>query len=195
MRGVGCSVAVDESLTRLRGQVTERKTIGQGRLHGSRIEDYAIIGDCETAALVGRDGSIDWLCWPRFSSGACFAALLGDADNGRWQIAPADGKSKITRTYREHTLILETTFEAKDGVFTLIDFMPERGRHSDIVRIVRGVKGQPAVRMELAIRFDYGRVVPWVERVDGGLVAIAGPDLAVFRTSVEHHGEDLKTIS
>ncbi len=161
----------------------------------SRIEDYAIIGDCETAALVGRDGSIDWLCWPRFSSGACFAALLGDADNGRWQISPATAVTNTTRKYREHTLILETTFEARDGVFTLIDFMPERGRHSDIVRIVRSVKGQPAVRMELAIRFDYGRVVPWVERVDGGLVAIAGPDLTVFRTTVEHHGEDLKTVS
>ena len=106
------------------------------------IEDYAIIGDCETAALVGKDGSIDWLCWPAFSSGACFAALLGDANHGRWQIAPAADAPKVTRKYRDHTLILETTFEANDGTFTLIDFMPIRGRHSDIVRIVRGVKGR-----------------------------------------------------
>ncbi len=159
------------------------------------IEDYAIIGDCETAALVGKDGSIDWLCWPAFSSGACFAALLGDANNGRWQIAPAVGAPKVSRKYRDHTLILETTFEANDGTFTLIDFMPIRGRHSDIVRIVRGVKGRTAVRMELALRFDYGRIVPWVERFDGGLLAIAGPDMAVFRTSLDHRGEDMKTVS
>jgi GH15 family glucan-1,4-alpha-glucosidase len=160
-----------------------------------RIEDYAMIGDCETAALVGKDGSIDWLCWPAFCSGACFAALLGDADNGRWQIAPAADAPKITRKYRDHTLILETTFEAKDGTFTLIDFMPIRGRHSDVVRIVRGVKGRPAIHMDLALRFDYGRIIPWVERFDGGLLAIAGPDMAVFRTSAEHHGEELKTVS
>jgi GH15 family glucan-1,4-alpha-glucosidase len=160
-----------------------------------RIEDYAMIGDCETAALVGKDGSIDWLCWPAFSSGACFAALLGDAENGRWQIAPAADAPKITRKYRDHTLILETTFEANDGIFILIDFMPIRGRHSDIVRIVRGVQGRPAIHMDLALRFDYGRIIPWVERFDGGLLAIAGPDMAVFRTSVEHHGEELKTVS
>jgi GH15 family glucan-1,4-alpha-glucosidase len=161
----------------------------------SRIEDYALIGDCETAALVGRDGSLDWLCWPRFSSGACFAALLGDAENGRWQIAPAMDILRVTRRYRPHTLILETTFEAKDGSFTLIDFMPERGRHSHIVRVVRGVQGQTAVRMELALRFDYGRVVPWVERVDSGIRAIAGPDMAVFRSTVEHRGEQMTTVS
>jgi GH15 family glucan-1,4-alpha-glucosidase len=160
-----------------------------------RVEDYAIIGDCETAALVGSDGSIDWLCWPTFSSGACFAALLGDAGNGYWRIAPASDAAKITRKYRDHTLILETTFEASDGVVTLIDFMPIRGRHSDIVRIVRGEKGQTAMRMELAVRFDYGRIVPWVERFDGGLRMIAGPDMAVMRTSVEHRGEDMKTVS
>jgi GH15 family glucan-1,4-alpha-glucosidase len=160
-----------------------------------RIEDYAIIGDCETAALVGKDGSIDWLCWPAFSSGACFAALLGDAENGRWQIAPAAEAPKVTRKYRDHALILETTFEASDGTFTLIDFMPIRGRHSDLVRIVRGVRGRPAIHMELALRFDYGRTIPWVQRFDGGLLAIAGPDMAVFRTSVEHRGEDMRTVS
>jgi GH15 family glucan-1,4-alpha-glucosidase len=162
---------------------------------GLKIEDYAVIGDCETAALVGIDGSIDWLCWPSFCSGACFASLLGDAENGRWQIRPAGAATKTTRKYREHTLILETTFEAEDGVFTLIDFMPVRGRHSDVVRIVRGVRGKPAVRMELALRFDYGRVVPWVTRVEGGLLAIAGPDMAVLRTAVEHRSEDMKTVA
>jgi GH15 family glucan-1,4-alpha-glucosidase len=160
-----------------------------------RIEDYAIIGDYETAALVGKNGSIDWLCWPAFSSGACFAGLLGDENNGFWRIAPTANALKTTRKYRDHTLILETTFEASDGTFTLIDFMPIRGRHSDIVRIIQGVKGSPAIRMELALRFDYGRIVPWVERFDGGVVAIAGPDMAVFRTSVEHRGEDMKTVS
>ena len=160
-----------------------------------KIEDYALIGDCETAALVGKDGSIDWLCWPAFSSGACFAAILGDPGNGRWKIAPAGEIVNVTRKYRDHTLILETTFEAKDGAFTLIDFMPVRGKHSDVVRIVRGLRGQVAVRMELAIRFDYGRIIPWVTRFDGGLQAIAGPDMAAFRTSVEHHGEDMKTVA
>jgi GH15 family glucan-1,4-alpha-glucosidase len=160
-----------------------------------RIEDYAIIGDCETAALVGKNGSIDWLCWPAFSSGACFAALLGEEDNGFWRIAPATETLNTTRKYRDHTLILETTFEASDGTFKLIDFMPIRGRHSDIVRIVQGVKGQASIRMELALRFDYGRIVPWVERFDGGLLAIAGPDMAVFRTSLDHRGEDMKTVS
>jgi GH15 family glucan-1,4-alpha-glucosidase len=162
---------------------------------GLKIEDYALIGDCETAALVGKNGSIDWLCWPSFGSGACFAALLGDAGNGRWVIAPSAGATKTTRAYREHTLILETTFEAEDGVFTLIDFMPVRGRHSDVVRIVRGVSGRPAVRMELALRFDYGRVVPWVTRFDGGVLGVAGPDMAVLRTAVEHRGEDMKTVA
>jgi GH15 family glucan-1,4-alpha-glucosidase len=160
-----------------------------------RIEDYAVIGDCETAALVGSDGTINWLCWPDFGSGACFAALVGDEKNGYWKIAPAMGATKVTRKYREHTLILETTFESQDGVFTLTDFMPIRGRHSDIVRVVSGVKGQVAVRMELALRFDYGRIVPWVTRFDGSLQMIAGPDMAVLRTNVEHHGEDMKTVS
>jgi GH15 family glucan-1,4-alpha-glucosidase len=160
-----------------------------------RIEDYAVIGDCETAALVGKDGSIDWLCWPTFCSGACFAALLGGPENGRWVIAPATEAIKTTRKYRDHTLILETTFEAADGVFTLIDFMPVRGRHSDIARIVRGVKGRPAVRMELALRFDYGQVVPWVTRFEGGVQGIAGPDMTVLRTKVELRGEEMKTVA
>ncbi|HZI42874.1 MAG TPA: trehalase-like domain-containing protein, partial [Gemmatimonadaceae bacterium] len=116
-----------------------------------RIEDYAMIGDCETAALVGRDGSIDWLCWPRFDSSACFAAILGGPDHGRWQIAPKDPKPKITRRYREQTLILETDFETPDGAVTVIDFMPLRGHASDLARIVIGRRGRVEMRMELIL--------------------------------------------
>src|ERR1700760_2652080 len=122
----------------------------------SRIEDYGLIGDCETAALVGRDGSIDWLCWPAFDSDACFAALLGTPKNGRWLIAPEDAVLKTSRRYWDNTLILETQFETKDGTVALIDFMPRRGHASDIVRLVRGVKGRVKMRMELAIRFGLG---------------------------------------
>jgi len=161
----------------------------------ARIEDYAMIGDCETAALVGRNGSIDWLCWPDFSSEACFASLLGNQDNGYWKIAPAIGKSKTTRRYRPHTLILETTFEHPDGSFRLIDFMPVRQRDSHIVRIVEGIRGTVPVRMELALRFDYGRTVPWVTHLKDGVRAVAGPNLAVLRASVPLRGENLKTIA
>ena len=161
----------------------------------SRIEDYALIGDCETAALVGRDGSIDWLCWPTFSSPACFAALLGDVSNGRWLVAP-EAKAKCTRRYRKRSLILETTFETEDGVLTLIDFMPIRGRNSDIVRLVRGVRGRVSMNMELVLRFDYGRSVPWVTRIeDNVLRAISGPDMVTLRTPAELEGENLKTVS
>jgi GH15 family glucan-1,4-alpha-glucosidase len=161
----------------------------------AKIEDYALIGDCETAALVDRNGSIDWLCWPDFSSEACFAALLGTEENGNWKIAPANGKWKTVRRYRPHTLILETTFEHTDGSFRLIDFMPVRQRNSHIVRIVEGIRGKIAVRMELALRFDYGRTVPWVTGLKDGVRAIAGPSLAVLRSSVPTHGENLKTIA
>ncbi|MGA7485478.1 MAG: glycoside hydrolase family 15 protein [Xanthobacteraceae bacterium] len=161
----------------------------------ARLEDYALIGDCETAALIARDGSIDWLCWPRFDGGACFAALLGTSEHGRWRIAPADPKARITRRYREDTLILETDFETRDGAVTLIDFMPPRGRASDVVRIVVGRRGQLAMHCELILRFDYGGLVPWVTRLaDGTLRAIAGPDMAVLRTPIELVGEDLKTV-
>jgi GH15 family glucan-1,4-alpha-glucosidase len=161
----------------------------------AKIEDYALIGDSETAALVDKNGSIDWLCWPDFSSEACFAALLGTEENGYWKIAPATGKWKTTRRYRPHTLILETTFEHADGSFRLIDFMPLRQRNSHIVRIVEGIRGKIAVRMELALRFDYGRTVPWVTSIKDGVRAIAGPSLAVLRSSVPTHGENLKTIA
>jgi GH15 family glucan-1,4-alpha-glucosidase len=160
-----------------------------------RIEDYAIIGDCEAAALIGRNGSANWLCWPRFDSRACFAALLGDENNGRWLIAPRDEPIHIRRQYRDDTLILETTFETKDGEVTLIDFMPPRHTASEFVRLVKGVRGQVAMRVELVIRFDYGSLVPWVTRLsDGTLRAIAGPDMLVLRTPVKVHGENLKTV-
>ncbi len=161
----------------------------------ARIEDYALIGDCATAALVARDGSIDWLCWPRFDGGACFAALLGTAEHGRWLVAPAETPVRVSRRYRDDTLILETDFETPTGAVTLIDFMPPRGRASDVVRIVRGRRGAVAMRTEVIFRFDYGANVPWVTRmVDGALRAIAGPDMAVLRTPVALRGEDFKTV-
>ncbi|HET7593903.1 MAG TPA: trehalase-like domain-containing protein, partial [Stellaceae bacterium] len=160
-----------------------------------RIEDYALIGDCATAALVARDGSIDWLCWPRFDGGACFAALLGTREHGRWLVAPVETPTRITRRYRPDTLILETEFETESGAVTLIDFMPLRGRASDLVRIVRGRRGTVAMRTEIIFRFDYGANVPWVTRMeDGSLRAIAGPDMTVLRTPVALRGEDLKTV-
>jgi GH15 family glucan-1,4-alpha-glucosidase len=161
----------------------------------SRIEDYALIGDCETAALVDRNGSIDWLCWPAFSSEACFAKLLGTDDNGYWRIAPTDGEWKTTRKYREHTLIVETVFETKDWAVRLTDFMPVRGKNSDVVRKVEGIRGETRMRMELSLRFDYGRSVPWVNRIEKGIRAIAGPNLCVLRASVPTHGENMKTVA
>ena len=160
-----------------------------------KIEDYALIGDCESAALVDRNGSIDWLCWPDFSSEACFASLLGTEDNGYWKISPCEGEWKTTRRYRDHTLILETTFEHSQGSFRLIDFMPIREKFSDVVRFVEGVRGKVDVRMELALRFDYGRAVPWVTRIYDGVRAIAGPNLTVLHASVPVHGENLKTVA
>jgi GH15 family glucan-1,4-alpha-glucosidase len=165
------------------------------------LEDYALIGDCETAALVSRDGSIDWLCWPRFDSPACFAALLGTSQHGRWLIAPAAPEASVTRRYRRNTLILETTFETPDGSVRLLDFMPPRGGHpepdnSDVVRIVCGVSGRVTMQTELVLRFDYGQAVPWVTRLpDGTVRAIAGPDMVVMHTPVPLHGEDLKTLA
>ncbi len=155
------------------------------------IEDYAIIGDCETAALVGRDLSIDWLCWPRFDSSACFANLLGTKDNGRWLIEPVDPGAKITRNYRGHSLILETTIKTADGVAVVIDFMPTRMRGSHLIRLVRGVSGSVKFRTELIIRFDYGSVVPWVRRCeDGSLQAVAGPDRLVLRAPIRLRPKD-----
>jgi GH15 family glucan-1,4-alpha-glucosidase len=162
----------------------------------SRIEDYGLIGDCQTAALVGRDGSIDWLCWPAFDSDACFAGLLGTHRHGRWLIEPAEQVTKSSRRYWDNTLILETRFETANGVVALIDFMPPRGDASDVVRLVRGVAGKVKLRMQLVIRFGFGVDIPWVKRTeDGALLAISGPDMTVLRTAVETRGEDLTTVA
>ena len=159
------------------------------------IENYALIGDCETAALVGRDGSIDWLCWPRFDSDACFAALLGAPEHGRWLIAPQDGTARVTRRYLPNTLILETRFETAEGVATLVDFMPGHQTGSSIVRLITGERGHIAMRTELVIRFGYGATVPWMMKLDDGTRrAIAGPDMALLRTTAPLRGENLKTI-
>ncbi|TCI00555.1 glycoside hydrolase family 15 protein [Roseococcus sp. SYP-B2431] len=161
------------------------------------IEDYGLIGDGRTAALVGRDGSIDWLCWPRFDSASCFAALLGDEGHGHWSIAPAGGEARATRAYRGDTMILETVFETRDGSFAVIDFMPAARPDSSIIRIVEGRRGTSPVRMQLRLRFDYGSSVPWVTRLpDGtGISAIAGPNLVVLRSEAELHGENLATVA
>ena len=159
-----------------------------------RIEGYALIGDCKTAALVGRDGSIDWLCWPRFDSPACFAALLGKADNGRWLIAPKDPPISAARRYRPGTLVLETEFQVETGSAAVIDFMPP-GDGAHLVRIVVGRSGRVDFQTELVVRFNYGAAVPWVNRLDDGSIsAIAGPERLLMRTPVGLYGEDLRTV-
>src|SRR6266481_1217103 len=161
----------------------------------SHIEDYALIGDCEAAALVARNGSLDWLCWPRFDSDACFAALLGSEDHGHWQIAPRDDGARITRRYRPNTLILETRFECSEGAVTLVDFMPLQATHSSVVRLVVGERGRVTMCTKLVLRFGYGAIVPWVMRLDDGtLRAIAGPDMVVLRTPVQLTGQNLTTV-
>lgn len=161
-----------------------------------RIEDYALIGDLEACALVGKNGSVDWLCWPRFDSEACFAALLGDPENGRWLIAPSCPIKRTRQTYREDTLILETEFETAGGSVTLIDFMPPREKHSDLVRIVRGNRGRVPMHMEFTLRFNYGKTIPWVTRLRSGtLRAVAGPNMTILRTPAEVRGQDMKTVS
>ena len=161
-----------------------------------RIEDYAMIGDCHSAALSCNNGSIDWLCWPRFDSSACFAALLGGPENGRFMIRPVAPVIRSSRKYRGDTLILETEFETADGAVTLIDFMPNGSDVSDLIRIVVGRRGRVEMQMELVLRFDYGASVPWVSRLpDGGVRAVAGPDMTVLRTPVELRGERMKTLA
>ena len=160
-----------------------------------RIEDYAIIADLQSVALVGKDGAIDWLCLPRFDSDACFAALLGTRDNGRWQIAPEGQVVAVRRNYRPGTLVLETDFETEDGAVTLIDLMPISGQGTDVVRIVVGRRGRVPMRMDLVIRFAYGSAVPWVRRTAGGIEAVAGPDALRLTTPVEVHGEELATVA
>jgi GH15 family glucan-1,4-alpha-glucosidase len=160
-----------------------------------RIEDYALIGDCETAALVGLNGSIDWLCLPRFDSDACFAAILGSREHGRWLIAPKDPRARVTRRYRPKTLILETTFETAEGAVTLVDFMPLSSGHSDVVRLVVGQHGRVEMHTELILRFGYGATVPWVTYTEERMLrAIAGPDMVLMQTPVPLHGENLTTV-
>jgi GH15 family glucan-1,4-alpha-glucosidase len=161
----------------------------------SRIEDYALVGDCQTGALVARDGSVDWLCLPRFDSGACFATLLGTPQHGRWLLTPRGEVRAARRRYREGTLVLETEFETADGVAAVIDCMPGRGREPHLVRVVEGRRGQVPMRLELILRFDYGSVVPWVQRAEDGIWAIAGPDSVRLRTPVALHGENFTTVA
>ena len=159
------------------------------------IEDYALIGNLRTAALVGRDGSIDWLCVPRFDDAACFCALLGTPEHGRWSIAPTQPVRRTQRRYSANTLILETDFETATGSVRIVDFMPTWGERTDVVRIVEGVRGRVSMRMELVLRFGYGNVIPWVRQVDGTLLATAGPSSAQVRGAVETHGEDFRTVA
>ncbi len=159
------------------------------------IEHYALIGDCQTAALVGLDGSIDWMCLPRFDSPACFAALLGTHENGRWLIAPV-AAATATRRYRDGTLVLETDFETADGAVRVIDSMPLENDRWDVVRIVEGLSGRVSMRMEMVVRFDYGSIVPWVRRSDdGSVIAVAGPDTVQLHSPVQTHGENMRTVA
>lgn len=161
----------------------------------SRIEDYALIGDCQTVALVDRQGSIDWLCFPRFDSPACFASLLGTRDHGNWQIAPTGNIRSTSRQYRGETLVLETEFETDEGRVALIDCMPLRTGLPDVLRVIEGRAGTVSMRSELVIRFDYGSIVPWVRQIDRGIRATAGPDTLYCRSDIEQHGEDLRTVA
>src|SRR5204863_8006002 len=161
----------------------------------TRIEDYAFISDTQTGALVSRDGCVDWLCFPRFDSSACFASLLGTRDNGHWRFWPKEEIDRTSRRYRGDALILETEIETKEGAVRLIDFMPPRGQNPDLIRIVEGIRGQVVMQMELIIRFDYGRTIPWVRTGHGGLEAIAGPNGLILRTPVKTRGEDLTTVA
>src|SRR5881275_1655030 len=161
----------------------------------TKIEDYAFLSDTQTSALVSRDGCVDWLCFPRFDSGACFASLLGTRDNGHWRFWPKEKTVTTSRRYRGNTLILETEIETKSGAVRLIDFMPPRGENPDIIRIVEGLRGKVSLQMELVIRFDYGQIVPWVRNRNDGLEAIAGPDGLILRTPIETYGKDLTTVA
>jgi GH15 family glucan-1,4-alpha-glucosidase len=161
----------------------------------AKIEDYAFLSDTQTGALVSRDGCVDWLCFPRFDSPACFASLLGEKKNGHWSFSPADKIDKVSRRYRGDTLIVETEIETASGAVRLIDFMPPRGKNPDIIRIVEGLRGEVRMEMELIIRFEYGLIIPWVRKAHDGLEAIAGPDGLVLRTPVETRGKDLTTVA
>jgi GH15 family glucan-1,4-alpha-glucosidase len=172
----------------------QERAFNVARKH-TKIEDYAFLSDTQTAALVSRDGCVDWLCLPRFDSPACFASLLGDAHNGHWRFFPEEETKAARRRYRGDSLILETELETESGWVRLIDFMPPRGENPDIIRIVEGVRGTVPMQMELIIRFDYGQIVPWVRKRHGGLEAIAGPDGLILRTPVATRGKDLTTVA
>ncbi len=159
------------------------------------IEAYGVIGDTRTAALVGRDGSIDWLCVPRFDSPAYFAALVGDEDNGRWKLAPAAPVRATRRRYLGDSLALETELDTDDGTVRLIDWMPAGGEYPHVRRLVEGVRGQVSMRMELVIRFDYGSVVLWVQHLDGAIAAMGGPDALYLWSPVDTHGQRLTTVA
>src|ERR1700751_5867432 len=160
----------------------------------TKIEDYGFLSDTQTGALVSRDGCVDWLCFPRFDSPACFASLLGGKENGHWLFFSKEKVASTRRCYRGETLILETEIETKGGAVRLIDFMPPRGENPDLIRIVEGIRGEVAMQMELIIRFDYGRTIPWVRRAHGGLEAIAGPNGLILRTPVKTWGKDMTTV-
>jgi GH15 family glucan-1,4-alpha-glucosidase len=170
---------------------------GNGVRRVPHIEDYALIGDCHSAALVSREGSIDWLCWPRFDSPACFAALVGTPDNGRWRLAPTQPPTRMTRHYRAGTMILETIFETQNGSVALIDFMTAATGGSSLVRIVEGRGGEVPMRLDLSLRFGYGSAVPWVTRLQHktGFRAVAGPDVVVLHSGAKLRGEKLTTVS
>ena len=162
---------------------------------GARVEDYAVIGDLHTGALVGLDGSIDWLCVPQFDSGACFCALLGTTSHGRWWLGPAERVDRVARRYRDDTLVLETCFEVEGGAVRVIDFMPVRAAHCHVIRIVEGMRGRVPMNMELVVRFDYGATVPWVQRHVDCLSLVAGPDALCLRTPVQTAGRDFRTVA
>ncbi len=176
------------------GSKKKRKRKKQVIKENTKIEDYAFLSDTQTGALVSRDGCVDWLCFPRFDSPACFASLLGQKQNGHWRFFPEEIE-ETRRRYRDETLILETEIETKSGAVRLIDFMPPRGENPDIIRIVEGLRGEVRMQMELIIRFDYGQIVPWVRKRNDGLEAIAGPDGLILRTPIETHGKDLTTVA
>ena len=159
-----------------------------------RIEDYGVVGDTHTAALIGRDGSVDWLCFPRFDSAACFASLLGDERHGRWLLAPAGGVRRVSRRYRPGTLVLETEFESEDGTVRVVDCMPPRQKHPNLVRVVEGVAGRVPMRMQLVARFEYGSIIPWVTHRSRLVSAVAGPDALTLRSPIRTRGEDLTTV-
>ena len=175
--------------------VRSRPPASHGAAMSCRIEDYGLIGDMQSAALVGRDGSIDWLCLPRFDSGACFAGLLGDDENGHWRLAPAVGGTCTRRRYRGDTLVLETEWETTDGAVRVIDFMPLRHQAPDVVRIVEGVRGRVPMSSVMRLRLDYGRSKPWVRRMDGQYVGVAGPDALWLRSDVPQQGRDFATVA